>query len=444
MNGSDVVETDIDSVLGTALATGPSAANDPIAAVRARGIENARRFGLPVRKQEAWRYTPVSFLQRAAYQPYTDGPNQALQAGDIDELLLAGSAGPRMVFVNGHYAPALSALGDIASGIHVSSLAKGLAGDGADALPEQFDQVADHRHLFSAMNSALMADGALIRVDPGTRSELPIEVLHIAVGSDEPVMFHPRHLVLVGAGSDVRLVERYASLGLDSVYFNNAVLEVVVEEGASLIHECLQQESPRAQHLTDLNVRLGATARYRYALAALGGEWSRCELKLRFDGEGASADLNGLMLARDGQLNDVHLDIDHAVPSCTSTETFKSILEGRGRVVFDGRILVARDAQKTDAALTNHNLMLSRSAEVDSKPQLEIFADDVKCSHGTTVGELDREKLFYLRSRGVPEKLATRMLCQGFANDVLERFVTPALRERAARVLDERLLTAAG
>lgn len=440
MSAVDPIATDIERVLENGLAVVAAAANDPLANVRVRGVENARRLGLPQRKQEAWRYTPLTFLQRAEYRPFVDGPVNAMQLSDIDDLLLHEQTGPRAVFVNGHFAPALSRLDGVGAGVSISMLAHGIAA-APDALRAQFDQIAQHRHLFSAMNSVLMADGALIHIGDGVQCDEPIEILHVAVGGDGPVMFHPRHLLLLGAGARGNIVERYVSVG-ESVYFNNALLEIAIGEDSSLIHECLQQESPHAQHLNDLNVRLGANSRYSYTLAALGGDWSRFDVKVRFDGEGATADLNGLLLARDGQLNDVHLDIDHAVPACTSSETFKSILDGRGRVVFDGRILVARDAQKTDAALTNHNLMLSRSAEVDTKPQLEIFADDVKCSHGTTVGELDHDKLFYLRSRGIPAAAATRMLCQGFADDILGRFSTPALRDRAALMLDERLARA--
>jgi Fe-S cluster assembly protein SufD len=266
----------------------------------------------------------------------------------------------------------------------------------------------------------------------------PIDILHVSVGGDDPGICHPRNLIVVEADARAHVIERYASLG-EAVYFNNAMAEVVVGERGELVHESLQQESPVAQHLNELHIRLGADSRYRYAHAGLGGEWSRNDLRLTFAGEGAEADLNGLMLARDGQLNDVHLDIRHEVPGCTSRESFKGILDGRGRIVFDGRILVARDAQKTDAALANHNLMLSRNAEVDTKPQLEIFADDVKCSHGTTVGELDADMLFYLRARGIPEDRAKRMLCEAFAHDVLEHFESPDLRRRATRLLDARL-----
>ncbi|MCB1725716.1 MAG: Fe-S cluster assembly protein SufD [Gammaproteobacteria bacterium] len=432
MSTADAPATDIDRVLEAGLArAGQDAANDPLHALRRSGAERVRALGLPERRQETWRYTPVSFLKRAEYRPFTDGPITALQLSDIEDLLLDDHRGARLVFVNGHFAPSLSVT-DGGAGLRIASL--------AEAEPDTFgaEDAAQYRHIFSALNAALALDGALIEVADGAELEHPIEILHIAVGGDEPVIVSPRHALHIGRGAQAGLIERYASLG-ESVYFDNVSLDVTLGANAELTHQCLQQESPTAQHLVDLDVRLGAGSRYRYTLAALGGDWSRSDVRVRFDGEGASAELNGLMLARDGQLNDVHLDVDHAVPGCTSVETFKSILDGQGRVVFDGHVLVARDAQKTDAALANHNLMLSRSAEVDTKPTLEIFADDVKCSHGTTVGELDKNMLFYLRSRGIPEGAATRMLCQGFAEDILGRFDDPALRARASRLLDERL-----
>jgi Fe-S cluster assembly protein SufD len=429
--------TDLAGMLATA---SDSASNgiDWVDEVRARGAEEVRNLPLPRRKDEAWRYTSVGFLDSRRYLPAVDAPVDALQMSDIEEFLFPDHHGPRLVFVNGHFAPALSMGGDTGSGVTVVPLSA--AGDGrVDAtVQRQLDQVATHRHVFAALNSAMMADGALMHVDGGATDAVAVDILHLTVGGDEPTICHPRHLVVVEPGANAHVIERYCSLG-ESIYFNNALVEIVVGEGGTLLHESLQEESPKAQYLNDLHVRLDGNSRYRYVNAALGGEWSRTDLLLRFVGEGAEADLNGLMLARDGQLNDVHLDIRHQVPGCTSKETFKSVLDGRGKVVFDGKIVVERDAQKTDAALSNHNLMLSRLAEVDTKPQLEIFADDVKCSHGTTVGELDADMLFYLRSRGIPEKRAVRMLCEGFAGDVLENFATDALRQRAIRVLDARL-----
>jgi len=312
-------------------------------------------------------------------------------------------------------------------------------GEVPEAVRTQLDAIAEHRHVFAALNSALMSDGALIHVARGVSSAPPIEILHISVGLDEPGIAHPRHLIVLEEGARAEVIERYCAMG-DGSYFNNALIEVALGAGSELVHERVQEESPNAQHLSDLHVRLEAGSRYRLVQATLGGAWSRTDVRVTFEGEGAQAELDGLMLARDQQLNDVHLSVHHKVPHCTSHETFKGILDGKGRVVFDGHIVVARDAQKTDAVLANDNLMLSREAEVDAKPQLEIYADDVKCSHGTTVGELDANMLFYLRSRGISEVQAKQMLCQGFAEEILQKIDHPALRARASGLLAARLM----
>ena len=275
-------------------------------------------------------------------------------------------------------------------------------------------------------------------VPDGLRCTRPIDILNISVGMEEPFIAHPRHLIVLGKDARAEVIERYCTTG-NGTYFNNALIEIDLGTGSELKHERVQEESPNARHLSDLNVRLAARSRYRLTHASLGGAWARTDLRILFAGEDASAELNGLMLAGGLQLNDVHLDVQHRVPNCTSRENFKSILDGKGRVVFDGHILVAEGAQKTDAELTNDNLMLSRSAEVDTKPQLEIYADDVKCSHGTTVGELDGDMLFYLRSRGIPEPKAKEMLCLGFAEEVLATMDHAPLRARLSDLLTARL-----
>ncbi len=439
MNTQEQTATDLKQVLeqGQKLLAGGVAEVDWLSPARQRGAEEVASIALPDRKQEAWRYTPVSFLDDTAYAAVAGGPFEALQPGDIDELLLTDSKGVRLVFVNGYFAPGLSPLTRDQNGVTVTTLAGGL-GEVPAALRERLDRIAEHRHVFAALNSALMSDGACIHVPRGVQAQLPIEILHVSVGLDDPGICHPRHLIVVEDGAQAQVIERYCSLG-EAVYFNNALVEVALGEDSALVHERLQEESPGAQHLSDLHVSLAARSRYRLVQAALGGAWSRNDIRVLFEGEGASAELDGLMLAHDRQLNDVHLDVQHKVPNCSSRESFKGILDGRGRVVFDGRVLVAQDAQQTDAMLSNHNLMLSRSAEVDTKPQLEIYADDVKCSHGTTVGELDHTMLFYLRSRGIPQAQAKRMLCEGFAQEILDRLASQPLRARAARHLKARL-----
>jgi len=409
-----------------------------LAAVRERGAAAVAMLPLPDRRQEAWRYTPVGFLEQASYQPLVEGPFDAIQPEDIEELLLTDSDAQRLVFVNGYLAPALTPAIGVRQGMVVTNLGATL-GEVPEALRAQLDAVAEHRHVFAALNSALMSDGALIWVPRGAHAERPIEILHISVGMDEPGIAHPRHLIVLEDGARLEVIERYCAMG-DGSYFNNALIEVALGADSELVHQRLQDESRNAQHLSDLQVRLGTRSHYRLAQAALGGAWSRTEVRVTFDGEGAQAEIDGLMLARDQQLNDVHLSVQHRVPHCTSRETFKGILDGKGRVVFDGQILVAKDAQKTDAVLANDNLMLSRSAEVDTKPQLEIYADDVKCSHGTTVGELDSDMLFYLRSRGIPEAQARQMLCQGFAEEVVATMDHAPLRTRVSELLAARLM----
>lgn len=408
-----------------------------LSGVRARGAEAVASMALPDRRQEAWRYTPVRFLDETRYRSVDIKAFDALQLSDIDELLLAEGSTTRLVFVNGHLAPDLCAGLDAGDQVVIRSLG-GALGEVTETLQGHLDALAEKRHVFAALNAALMSDGALIHVKGKAQDDKPIELLHISVGMDEPLICHPRHLVVVDPEAQATLIERYATLG-EGVYFNNALIEVSVGDDARFEHLRVQDESANAQHLTDLHVRLGARARYKMANASLGGSWSRTDVKVVFDGEGADAQLDGLMLGRDKQLTDVHLDVQHQKPGCTSRETFRGVLDGKGRVVFDGRILVAKDAQLTDAALSNDNLMLSRSAEVDTKPQLEIYADDVKCSHGTTVGELDSDMLFYLRSRGIGENRAKQMLCQGFAAEVIDQISQPELRDRVLDLLAQRL-----
>jgi Fe-S cluster assembly protein SufD len=417
-------------------APGPQAANW-LTPLRERGAAGVIDQPLPGRRDEAWRYTSLNFLEQTEYLPQPPEAFTALQIEDIEELLLEDQPGERLVFVNGRLAPALCSLSDDHQGVQLAALGGGL-GEVPAQLQQQLGEVAEQRHVFSALNNALMTDGALVLVPADTVMAAPIEILHVSVGLEDPGICHPRHLIVLEAGARAEIIERYCSLG-NATYFNNAIIEVALGAGSELTHARSQEESAKAQHLSDLQIRLQANSRYRLVQSCLGAAWSRSDVRVTFAGEQAEAELDGLMLARDQQLNDVHLDIRHEVPGCTSRETFKGILDGKGRVVFDGRILVSQDAQKTDAQLANDNLMLSRSAEVDTKPQLEIFADDVKCSHGTTVGEIDSDMLFYLQSRGIPQAQAVQMLCQGFAQEVLDRLPSDALRARTGRLLAARL-----
>ncbi len=404
---------------------------------RASARDRVRDQGIPTTKQEAWRYTSVKRLLEQGFVPAEEAIT-ALQPEDIEEVLVPGLDTHRVVLVNGRYLPSLSSLGDLPQGVRIGGLRQILESD-PDALRERLNGVAgEDQPLFAALNMAGLDDGLVVLMDRAALLERPIEMIHLSVGMDEPRVAQPRQIVALEDGAQATLIERYVSLG-QSLYCTNSVLELTLGRGATLRHERIQAESSNAFHITGLYLSLGEASRYQGVNVGLGGAWARTDLTVRFAGEHAECDLQGLYLAGDQQLMDYHLDVDHRLPSCTSRENFKGILYGKGRAVFDGRVYVAKDAQKTDAAMSNRNLILSEGAEVDAKPQLEINADDVKCSHGTTVGQIEPEMLFYLRSRGITAAVARRMLCLGFAGEILDMLSSEVLREQVAEQVGHRL-----
>ncbi|MBK1720870.1 Fe-S cluster assembly protein SufD [Thiocystis violacea] len=413
---------------------------DWLDARRRNAAERVREQGVPSSRDEGWRYTNLKgLLEQGFLQP--DEPITALQPDDLEEVLVPGLASHRVILVNGRFVPELSLLEDLPPGVRVSGLASLLASD-PDVLKDRLNAVAgDDLALFAALNTAGLDDGVVALVDRGVLLERPIELIHVSVGLDEPRVAQPRNVIVLGAGAQAIVIERYLSLG-DSLYCTNCVTEVSLGRDAVLKHDRIQTESPSAFHISGLYLRQDANSRYLGVNLGLGARWARTDLNATFGGEHAECDLQGLYLAGDGQLMDYHLDVDHSVPNCASRENFKGILYGKGRAVFDGRVFVAQDAQKTDAAMSNRNLMLSESAEVDTKPQLEINADDVKCSHGTTVGQIEPEMLFYLRSRGISAPLARRMLCLGFAGEIIERLSAEALRDQVSELVGQRLESA--
>jgi Fe-S cluster assembly protein SufD len=285
-------------------------------------------------------------------------------------------------------------------------------------------------HLFTAINTALINDGLFLHIPREVRLEAPIEVFWLNSASDAPLLAQPRNLVILEPGAHAVLIEHHLP-GRGSHYFHNAITEIVLDPGARLSHYRVQDESSHAWHMSNLALDQGSDSHYHGITLAFGGRLARTEYNARFTAEGAQCTLRGLYTVGDDQLQDFHLDVQHDVPRCASREQFKGLLYGKGRAVFDGRILVAPDAQKSDAELTNDNLLLTRNAEVDTKPQLEIYADDVKASHGTTVGQLEQEQVFYLRARGIPEQRAVHMLCEGFAAEIVEHIEVELLRDQA-------------
>ena len=404
---------------------------------RTTALARVRTQGIPSGKQEAWRYTSLKTLAEQPFKQCCD-TFTAVEEDDLEDLLVPGLDAHRAVLVNGRFMPGLSTLDQLPSGVRAGGL-RSILGSDPDALAGRLNQVArDGVHVFSALNTAGMDDGFVLLLPPGGEIERPIELIHLSIGMEEPRVAQPRHLVVLEDGSQATLIERYVSLG-ESLYCTNSVLEIELGRGAVLRHDRIQEESANAFHITGLYLSQAEGSRYQGLNLGLGAAWARSDLVVRFAGEHAECDLKGLYLSGDRQVMDYHVDVDHAVPSCASRETFKGILYGKGRAVFDGRIHVAVDAQKTDAHLSNRNLLLSRNAEVDTKPQLEILADDVKCSHGTTVGQIEPEMLFYLRSRGIPAALARRMLCLGFAEEIIDSLGEEPLREYVADRVGKRL-----
>jgi Fe-S cluster assembly protein SufD len=412
-----------------------------LAAVRAAAAERVQTQGAPTSKSEGWRYTGLRALLEQDFAP-VDEPLTALLPEDIDDVLAPGLDAHRVVMVNGRFAPELSALADLPAGLRVSSLRAELARD-ASALAGRIGAVAgEGAHVFASLNTAGLDDGMVLAADRGTVAEKPVELLHLSVGMDEPRVAQPRHLITLGDGAQVTLIERYASLG-DALYCTNALVEIQLGRDAVLRHRRIQVESASAFHLSGVYLSQGANSRYDGINVGIGARWARTDLVTRFSGEHAECDLQGLYLAGDKQLLDYHLDVRHGLPRCTSRENFKGVVHGKGKAVFDGLVYVAKDAQQTDAEMSNRNLLLSQNAEVDTKPQLEIYADDVKCSHGTTVGQIEPEMLFYLRSRGIPEALARRMLCLGFAEEIIDALGHAALEAYVSDVVGRRLEAAA-
>ncbi len=402
---------------------------------RQAAVQRFADMGYPHAKMEAWKYTSIDNLLKRNFNTGhlpQEFPRHAV-VRQFNQEPVAG----RLVFVDGTYQPDLSSCE--AKGISLGSIRSAMVSGDRAVLAAVGSLTGLGEHAFAALNLATLNDGGVIRVDAGVDLAQPIELLHVTTRSAEGSALHSRHLVLLGEDASANLIERYVTLDSEVACFNNLVCEVSLAKGASLTHQRVQLESSQTYHLSDLHLSLAKQAHYHGIQASLGAAWSRTTIHNRFTDSEASCELDGIYLAGDGQLTDIHLDVDHAVPHCDSRENFKGILHGAGKAVFDGLIQVQQHAQKSNAHLHNANLMLSRRAEIDTKPQLVILADDVQCSHGTTVGQLDPQALFYLRSRGLDESRARDLLCLGFASEVIERFTSESLRASLTEVIQHKI-----
>ncbi|WP_404365293.1 Fe-S cluster assembly protein SufD [Corallococcus coralloides] len=404
-------------------------------ALREEGLSQFQARGLPTSRDEEWKYTPVATLSSHPFQPARDVPAGEDVVRAVARLSLPG---PRLVFVDGAFVPALSVLTGLPRGVVLKPLSQALREDGA-LLQETLGRFSrPSAHAFTSLNAALLEEGALLTLAPRALSEVPVQLLFLARGGDGPVLASPRVVVVAGEGSEATLVETYAGLGSGAT-FTNAVTEVSLGDNASLRHFKLQAEGDTALHLGGLYSRQGRDSRFQSHAFSFGGALARNEVHAAFAGEGGECVLNGLFVGRGTQHLDNRTDLDHAVPHCSSRELYKGVLDDRARGTFHGRIRVREDAQKTDASQQSRNLLLSEGAQVDARPQLEIEADDVKCAHGTAVGRLDDNALFYLRSRGIPKVEAERMLTRAFASELVRAVPEGPVRARVEALLAEKL-----
>ena len=407
--------------------------------VRKAAIARFVEIGFPTARDEEWRFTKLAPLTNRFFDLPEDGPDSPnLDGAAISARSIPGIEGPLLAFVDGRYAPELSTLPELAGGLRVASLAETLRRD-ADSLKELLAGKSEaNADAFRSLGSAFLQDGAYVRVPAGTVAEAPIRLLFVSSGAADMKAIHLRNLIVAERGSEVTIVQHYLSLR-DHDGFTNVGTDVVVGENASVTDYRIEEEGPKAIHVSNLEARLGRDGRFASHAALLGGALVRNNVHPVLDGEGCDCLLNGLYLADGQEQIDNHMRVEHAKPHGSSRQFFRGILDGHARGIFAGRIIVARDAQKTDAKQNNSNLLLSEHAEADSKPQLEIYADDVKCTHGATVGQINEEALFYLRSRGIDEAAARNLLIDAFATECIDRMELESVRDYLKAFLARRL-----
>jgi Fe-S cluster assembly protein SufD len=405
--------------------------------IRKAGLARFGELGLPTLRHEDWRFTNVAAIAKLGFKPAFDA-SEEVTSDQLDGFAFAKLPGSRLVFVNGLFAPNLSSVKNLPVGVKAGSLAAALISDTAviEKHLGRYAQPADNG--FAALNQAFFLDGGFVHIPAGTIVEEPIQFVQVATAKQNGATFHPRNLVIAEANSQVTILENYVALGAGS-YFTNTVTELFAGDSARLELVKFQDEATDAFHIAAFHGEFGRASNVSVHSFALGAKLSRNNIRTKLAGEGLECILNGLYITRNEQLADHHMVVEHAQPNCASHEYFNGILDDKSRGVFHGRILVQQIAQKTDAKQTNKNLLLSDNAIANTKPQLEIYADDVKCTHGATIGQLNEESIFYLRSRGIGPETARRMLIHAFAGEIIERIKHEPAREELDKLVWERL-----
>jgi Fe-S cluster assembly protein SufD len=431
---SEAVLQDLDLRAGVAIADGP----DWLEPVRRAAADRFAAVGFPSSRDEEWRFTPIGPIAKTTWRP-SPGVTPKVSADRLAPFIFGHSEWSTVVFVNGAYSKALSRVMELPRGVRVGSLAEALRGDGSTLQAHLTRHAPTDGSSFTALNTAGFRDGGLVHVPAGLDLERPVHFVYVTTPDAEGTAIHPRNLIVIERGGRASVIESYVTLAPDAVYWTNPVTEVAAAAGSWLEHTRIQRESERAYHVGLTHVDQQRDSHYRSFSMAMGGALARHNLHVRLNDENVETLMYGLYLTRGEQLVDNHTAIFHDQPNCRSWEVYKGVLDGRSRAVFNGKVFVRPEAQKTDAKQTNRNLLLSDLAKVDTKPQLEIFADDVRCTHGATVGRLDDVALFYARSRGVPREAAQRLLTYAFAAEVIEEVALEPVRNELDRLVLERL-----
>jgi Fe-S cluster assembly protein SufD len=408
---------------------------EPIHKLRKEAILNFAELSFPNARDEEWKYTNVAPLLKYNFKPSLTRGN--ITDEQVNKFLFDKLEHNLLVFVNGHFDEKLSRIKDLPKGVVAGSIADAIK-QKLSVIDKHFGKYADFKsQIFTALSTAYLKDGAFIYVPDGKVIEDAFHVLFLTASGDDKILTQPRNLFIAGKNSQVTIIEHYSSLSED-IYFTNAVTEIFADENAVVDHIKLQEESKKAFHIGRMEVDQERSSNFSSHAISFGADLARNDFNTKFNDEGGESMLNGLFLLDGTQLFDVHTMIDHAKPHCNSHEHYKGILDDKSRGVFNGKVMVRRDAQKTNAFQENNNIILSNDALVNTKPQLEIFADDVKCSHGATIGQLDKDSMFYLKSRGIGEETARTILIHAFAIDVIKSIKVKAIKDYIEEILSNR------
>lgn len=411
--------------------------------LRQEGFARFNEKGFPTIRDEDWRFTNLSAIAQTPFRLVRNGRRLPSHA-DFAAYRLADAA-CELVFVDGRFAPSLSSVHELPKSIHAGSLAAEISANPGAIEPHLGRYLNIERDPFSALNTAFIEDGAFINIPRGVILESPIHLLFISTAHDAPTVTHPRNLIVAGENSQATIIEDYVSLGRSSTgqagekALCNTATELIAGDHSVISHYMIEREDESAFNVSTLRIQQGRTADVASHSVLTGGALVRNNVHPALAGEGGECLINGLFMGRNRQHLDNYMLVEHASPHCGSRQFYNGILDGHAHGVFHGRIIVHKDAQKTDAKQTNRNLLLSDTAQIDTKPQLEIYADDVKCTHGATIGQIEENSLFYLRSRGIDEASARRLLLFAFASECLDRMRTGPARAYVEHLIQQKL-----